>query len=119
MVAGFVMLAAAIAGVYYNFDPASTSWLPRCLFHEFTGLKCPGCGAQTAVHALVHGKLACAWRANPFLMLIIPLFPLMLWLELVRESRPRLYARFYSRPVSLALCVSVILWAVFRNVIGI
>lgn len=119
LVAGLLLLAAAIAVVYYNFDPAVTRWLPRCLFHDFTGLKCPGCGAQTAAHAFVHGDFAAAWRANPFLMFIIPLFPFMLWLELSRQSHPRLYARFYSRPVAFTICASVILWALFRNLFGI
>lgn len=118
-IAGLILLASAIAAVYYNFDPADTRWLPRCLFHEFSGLKCPGCGAQTAAHALVHGDFAGAWRANPFLMFIVPLFPLMLWLELASESRPRIYARFYSRPVAFAICASVILWALLRNLLGI
>lgn len=49
------------------------AWLPRCPFHELTGLYCPGCGSTRALHALAHGELAAACRFNPLVVLALPL----------------------------------------------
>ena len=50
-------------------------WLLRgggllCLFHELTGLYCPGCGSGRAALALLHGHLWEALRHNPLLFLL-------------------------------------------------
>lgn len=37
-----------------------------------TGLKCPGCGSQRAVHYLLNGQFIPAFRANPLLVMSIP-----------------------------------------------
>lgn len=55
------------------FDPnAVNSIFPPCLFHTFSGLYCPGCGATRALHAILHGDLALAWTMNPLLVLALP-----------------------------------------------
>ena len=52
-------VAAAGAWVLQRVDPnAAGSPLPGCVFYQFTGLYCPGCGMTRALHALVHGDLA-------------------------------------------------------------
>ena len=69
----FLLLCAAFlaaAGVVYCHDPAQTRWFPECVFYHLTGLYCPGCGATRALHALVHGEWAAAFRSN---VLLIPL----------------------------------------------
>ena len=59
-------------GVLYYFPPGESSFYPRCLFHMFTGLHCPGCGLTRCFHALAHGDLlqALAYNALFFFMLI-------------------------------------------------
>ena len=53
-----VAAGAAWMAVFFV-DPAMQSFLPPCLFHAFTGLYCPGCGATRALHRLVHGDFVC------------------------------------------------------------
>ena len=52
----------------YKYTP-DTSWgyLP-CLWHQLTGLLCPGCGGQRALHLLLHGNLSEAFSYNPLLV---------------------------------------------------
>jgi len=72
--------AAAAAGVWVlrRFDPSvAGSPLPGCLFYEFTGLYCPGCGMTRALHALVHGDLAQMMAMNPLLPLLMIAVPLL------------------------------------------
>jgi len=45
-------------------DPAKSAGYLPCTFHWLTGLYCPGCGGQRALHALLHGRIAEALRCN-------------------------------------------------------
>lgn len=58
-------------------------WLvPPCVFHEFTGLWCPGCGSGRALAALSRLHLGAAMSANPLVTLGLP----FLLFGLVRET---------------------------------
>jgi hypothetical protein len=70
------LLTAAVGLVLFCFDPRQYHFYPVCLFHQATGLLCPGCGALRATHQLLHGHLEAAFRFNP--MLVVSL-PLLLW----------------------------------------
>lgn len=112
------VLAAAVAAVgclYYFFDPAGSAWMPKCVFHALTGWECPGCGSQRMLHALLHGDLPEAWRANGFLMCMLPLLALMAFAAVARESHPRLYMRLNSLPVIIAISVAIAVWGILRN----
>lgn len=71
LAAGVVSLGAA-AYVYYTFDPNLYNWFPKCPFKACTGLDCPGCGSQRAVHALLHGNFLEAFQHNALLIPFIP-----------------------------------------------
>jgi hypothetical protein len=68
-----------VLGAYYWLDPAQYRIFPICLLHHYTGLQCPGCGGQRAVHQLLHGDLLAAWHQNALLVLALPV---VLWLGL-------------------------------------
>ncbi|MES2996776.1 MAG: DUF2752 domain-containing protein [Verrucomicrobiota bacterium] len=75
--AAVVALLAAIccllAWQLYRNDPAS-SWLPGCLLNRVTGLHCAGCGMTRATCAALHGDFPAAFRLNPLMMIVAPLF---------------------------------------------
>lgn len=93
-------VAAPVAGVgvwlLYRFDPnmAGSPFLP-CLFHQFTGLYCPGCGITRALHALLHGDIGQMMAMNPLLPLLLFALPVMAlqgWGYRVPLPRPLLRA---------------------------
>jgi hypothetical protein len=47
---------------------------PICLFHEFTGIACPGCGATRCVRDVFRGDLTSAFLMNPLVFLTGILF---------------------------------------------
>ena len=59
--------------IYFIFDPTRVPIFPPCVFHEVTGLDCPGCGGQRALHALLHGDFIAAFRLNAMFVLSLPL----------------------------------------------
>jgi len=62
----------AAAAIVFFLDPAQYRFYPGCLFHQVTGLNCPGCGATRALHALMHGHLADAARFNLLFLVCLP-----------------------------------------------
>lgn len=77
LLAGGIATCAAGAAVYFLLDPTQVMIFPPCLFHEWTGLDCPGCGAQRALHQLLHGNVIAAVRLNAMFVLSLPLFAWM------------------------------------------
>jgi len=68
------VLAATVLGsgaVLFFFNPGTHGFYPVCLFHELTGLNCPGCGGTRAAYQLLHGHLLLALRDNALFMLTL------------------------------------------------
>ncbi|WP_209972330.1 DUF2752 domain-containing protein [Paenibacillus eucommiae] len=55
-------------------------WLPvtniaiPCVFHEVTGLYCPGCGITRAALSLLRLDFVQAFRYNPLVFILLPLY---------------------------------------------
>ena len=92
-------------------------WMPRCLWKVATGTDCPGCGSQRMAHALMHGDIVGAWRANAYGLCMLPLIGVMVWLEFSREKHPGLYRKVHSPVAIWVLAGSVIAWWVVRNMV--
>ena len=120
VIAMMAVAAVVVAGVviYSTFDPSASRWFPRCPFLMLTGLKCPGCGTQRAIHALLHGDVLSALHFNALLPVSIPLLLLYGYAELVRTRKPRFYNRVNSVTAILAVLIVVIVWWIVRNIFG-
>ena len=64
--AGVVLGMAALGAgaVVFFFNPATHGFYPVCMFHQLTGLNCPGCGGTRSAYALLHGNFALALKDN-------------------------------------------------------
>ena len=62
------IIGCGLAFVYF-FNPSTHGIYPVCLFHQWTGLNCPGCGATRALYALLHGHFLTALRDNGLFVL--------------------------------------------------
>ena len=112
-----VLAALLVMGViYFALDPSTSGLFPRCTFLSFTGYKCPGCGSQRAIHALLHGDVAGAFRYNALLLVAIPWIALCLFAESQRVRNPRLYARLNAPLLIWLLLAMVLLWWLLRNI---
>jgi hypothetical protein len=116
----------AVAGVLvaHLIDPIHQRWLPKCPFHELTGLWCPVCGSTRAASALAHGNVVATMRHNA---LFVPALVALAWLWAAMAARafvPRLAERRWAlgafavmRPVWLLGVVGA--FVVLRNVPGL
>jgi len=105
--------------VYGVFDPSETAIFPKCPFFLLTGLKCPGCGSQRAIHQLLTLHLGEAFRYNAFMVLAIPLILFLLAAEVFRERWPRLAVLGSSPVLSWTIVAAVLLWWLLRNLLGL
>ena len=105
---------AAGAAVLFLFNPATSVFYPRCLFHETTGLYCPGCGSTRALYWLLHGKPGRALHENALAILAIPLLGAWVACRYLRRRPPVMNPRFRLMWVVVMLGV-VVAFGVLRN----
>lgn len=116
----FVIAVLGLAGVVgaavvFFFNPSTHGFYPTCLFHQITGLNCPGCGGTRAVYALLHGHLLTALKDNAlFVLALAALAGRGAWLAVQGKlNQPDAFA---PPPKALwALLVFVLLFTVLRN----
>jgi hypothetical protein len=113
------VVLGAIAGlVLFCFDPRQYHFYPVCFFHKATGLLCPGCGALRALHQLLHGHLATAFRFNPMLVVFLP-FLFWFGARFARQTAGDQPLSLGLRPVWLWLILTAVLVvSVLRNLPG-
>ena len=116
LLVGIVVLAI----VYYRVSPTSSVFFPKCAFLMLTGLKCPGCGSQRAVHALLHADLASAFAHNALLVLSLPYLALLIGARLYVYLHPTSSLRStLESPLAIRtyFVITIAFW-IARNVFG-
>jgi hypothetical protein len=107
--------AAAATWALRTFDPNQAgNPFVACVFHQLTGLYCPGCGGTRAMHALVHFDLERALSMNALPFVAAPLLLLLTarlqgWLPATSER----WTRFVANPWFWAVLVGG--FTVLRN----
>lgn len=76
-----------------------SAWLPPCLFRQWTGLLCYGCGSTRALHALAQGDILDSLRCNLLLLPTLGWLLALCWLK--------------GRAFSISLCCGIGCLALF------
>ena len=66
-----VLILLGMLALYFNWDPSKIALFPKCPFYEITGIYCPGCGSQRAIHDIINGNLLDGLRHNYLILLVI------------------------------------------------
>ena len=111
-----LLAAGAGALMLFLFPPEQHAFYPRCLFHTLTGLQCPGCGGLRAVSRLLHGDWQAAFRLNPLLTALAPIFVLLAAARVVRWRTGHDFLSRCYEPVWLWIFLAVtLLFGLSRN----
>lgn len=111
-----LIILLVIAGAWFMkaVDPLSSRLLPPCVFYQFTGLYCAGCGSGRMLHLLLNGHVWAAFRMNPLAMVSLPVFAYLL----ARVG----YSLYFKKPLPRLpaflpwVCVAaILLFTVARN----
>ncbi|MGM9787631.1 MAG: DUF2752 domain-containing protein [Candidatus Cryptobacteroides sp.] len=112
-----ILLAFFFLYIYAKFDPSEAPF-PKCLLFWTTGVKCPGCGSQRALHSLLHLDIAGAFHYNAALILLLPVIFFLVLAYLLQDRFPRLYSLSHRPILSWGLLVFILLWGLLRNIFG-
>jgi hypothetical protein len=95
--------------------------MPKCPFKLITGLSCPGCGIQRAIHAILHGHVVEAIQYNYYFLYSGPYAALFVveWVLPDGNARKRLKSVIESKSVVNFYVVTFIMWLIIRNVLKI
>ncbi len=107
------------AGVlYYRFNPNSTPLFPKCLFLTLTGMKCPGCGSQRAIHALLHADIPTAFSYNALMVSSIPYLILLVGVRIYQRFKPHtmLLLKVQKSAYIWFFFTVVIIFSIARNI---
>lgn len=95
-------------------------FFPSCPFKSMTGLACPGCGSQRALHHLLNFELGSAFQKNALLVLSIPYILLGFIFDQQKQPakkqlvwRKRLYGK---TAIWIVLAVVILFW-ILRNLV--
>ncbi len=116
MLLGLVLLVI----IYKIYNPAEYTYFPKCSFKELTGYKCPGCGSQRAIHALLNFKFSNAIKQNILLVLAMPYVALGFFLDSIKNPNSKILAwrklLFGTKAIFIILILIVSFW-IWRNTI--
>jgi hypothetical protein len=118
----FTGVTISLVVVYWRFNPENVVFFPKCPFQACTGLKCPGCGSQRAVHYLLHGDLLKAIKFNAILVFLIPYlaFGFLLGIvERLKEPWASIHKTLYGKVAAIISLIILILWWILRNMLTI
>lgn len=111
-----------LGGIFlFNLNPTQYWFMPKCPFKMITGLSCPGCGIQRAIHALLHGEIKEAIQYNYYLLYSGPYAAsfLLVWLMPQNGFRDKLKGVIENKDVVNFYIVSFLLWLVIRNIFNL
>lgn len=115
-VAVILLVVMVVVPIYFYFDPAHSYLAPKCPFRMLTGLDCPSCGNQRALHSLLNGDVWLSIRYNPFFWIAGPYFILIIYSTLFRSNHAkRLYNFLSSYQVIWTFVALYFIWWIVRN----
>ncbi|MDR0659770.1 MAG: DUF2752 domain-containing protein [Prevotellaceae bacterium] len=115
-----IVVLAALAILYFTYNPAESELFPKCPFYALTGLKCPGCGSQRAIHYLFNGNIRGAFLVHPLLVLAIPYLLLAVYFEYMggKSKYPLIRKRLFGVKACIIIFVIVLAYWILRNIFG-
>ena len=107
----------AIAIVIYYFFTNSSSFILSCPLYATTGIYCPGCGSQRALHDLLHLNIKGVFKQN--LLFIAGLLLVVYQMIIVCVNsfyNKNLTSLLYHKKAPIVILIVAILFWVLRNI---
>ena len=112
-----VLLLLILIG--YFFLNKKTGFYIPCIFHEITGLKCPGCGITHLLFELLKLNIHEAFISNPLVFIYMP-FIIVYFIYLdylyIYEKKDKILKKIPNY-VWIILIIITLLYGILRNII--
>lgn len=84
-----------------------------CPFHKITGLFCPGCGVTRMILSIVKGDFYQAFRYNPLLFILIPLFLFLVFNSILKY---KFLKKEKQEKIYIFIIILLIIYGILRNI---
>ena len=87
-----------------------------CIFHEITGLLCPGCGLTRCINSMLKGDFIQALHYNALMFFLIPIsliYSIYISYNYIKGNK---YYKVGNK-LSIVLLIIVLLFTILRNII--
>ncbi|QKX07209.1 DUF2752 domain-containing protein [Aquimarina sp. TRL1] len=106
-----------LLSLYYLYNPLESNIFPKCPFYCLTGLHCPGCGSQRAMHQLLHFNIIETINHNALYILGITVILYNFGIQFVNKYFQKKYYNYIHHPKTpLIIGIIVILFWILRNI---
>ncbi len=114
-----VLGGCAFIALFLLVNPSDSALFPKCPVLHLTGIQCPGCGSQRAIHSLLHFNIIEAWKFNPLMVSSLPYLLLGFYLQM--QKRPKawhvtLRKKLYGLKAIYIVSFIVVTFTILRNV---
>lgn len=115
---GFILVILILIAIYYFYNPETSFFFPKCPFKTVTGLDCPGCGSQRALHELLHFNIKKAFQYNALLIISIPyiLVGLVLNFTRIKNRFPKTRKLLFGQRAIFIILSIIVLFFFLRNI---
>ena len=88
-----------------------------CIFHELTGLLCPGCGFTRCIISILQGRFIEAFNYNMLVFCLLPFFIIFYLYSIYNYIKTGNRVVKIPNYIIMILLVITILFGIFRNLI--
>lgn len=112
-----IVSACIVLAVLYAVVDPSQEFFPKCPFLLATGLECPGCGSQRAMHSLLNGNVAAAFHYNQLLVIMLPYLGICVYMEILggKKRFPKMRKALMGKEACFALIGIFTVFFMLRN----
>ncbi|WP_394344565.1 DUF2752 domain-containing protein [Confluentibacter citreus] len=110
------MVLLLVLLLYYSYNPSQSTLFPKCPFYSFTGLYCPGCGSQRAIHKFLHGDIFEGLKHN-FIIMVLPMVLIYDWSVILfnKYSNQKIKNILHYSKVTYSIFIIILLFWILRN----
>ena len=106
-----------IALLYFTINPSNVNFMPKCPLYATTGIYCPGCGSQRALHDILHLNFKGVIRHNLLFLVGILVLIYHFTIEgLLFFTNRKVNNLLYHPKTPIILLVLIIIYWVLRNI---
>ncbi len=107
----FLLLTLYILSEIFDFS------LLRCVFHEITGLHCPGCGVTRMIGSILKLDFYQAFRYNPLVFILSPFLIIYGIIKLYENMYDKIIFNKKIEKVSIiTIIILLVIFGILRNI---
>ena len=113
---GLLFIGLIVAILYFYFSP-NTSFFPRCPLYSTTGIYCPGCGSQRAMHSFLHLDFKGVLKYNVLFFFGVIVFIYHLVVNILNNYYGKNIKNvLYHKKAPILILILIIIFWILRNI---